>query len=206
MNYKTSQEEFWAGTFGEQYIERNNNTQLIASNIALFTKIVSQMNHAKSIIEIGSNIGLNLHAFKAIIPEINCTAIEINKKASEILKTNIPDCNIINNSIFECELDETFDIVLIKGVLIHINPNLLKEVYEKLYKLSNKYIIIAEYYNPTPVEVVYQGNKDKLFKRDFAGEMLETYSDLRLIDYGFSYHKDNMFPQDDITWFLLGKE
>ena len=27
-----------------------------------------------------------------------------------------------------------------------------------------------------------------------------------LVDYGFSYHRDNSFPQDDITWFLLQKE
>jgi hypothetical protein len=44
-----------------------------------------------------------------------------------------------------------------------------------------------------------------LFKRDFAGEMLERYPDLELIDYGFVYKRDNNFPQDDITWFLLKK-
>ena len=28
---------------------------------------------------------------------------------------------------------------------------------------------------------------------------------LKLIDYGFIYHRDNSFPKDDITWFLLEK-
>ena len=32
-----------------------------------------------------------------------------------------------------------------------------------------------------------------------------TAKDLRLVDYGFSYHRDRAFPQDDITWFLLEK-
>ena len=63
-----------------------------------------------------------------------------------------------------------------------------------------------EYYNPTPVEVTYRGNTGKLFKRDFAGELLDKYSDLELVDYGFIYHRDNCFPQDDITWFLMEKK
>lgn len=68
-----------------------------------------------------------------------------------------------------------------------------------------RYILIAEYYNPVPVEVSYRGNSGKLFKRDFAGEMLDRYSDLQLLDYGFSYRRDPQFPTDDINWFLLEK-
>lgn len=48
--------------------------------------------------------------------------------------------------------------------------------------------------------------KKVLFKRDFAGEMLEKYQDLQLVDYGFVYHGDANFPQDDLTWFLLEKQ
>ena len=95
---------------------------------------------------------------------------------------------------------------LIKTVLIHINPDYLDRVYELLYTTAKKYIVLAEYYNPSPVSVVYRGNEDRLFKRDFAGEMLDKYGDLELVDYGFAYHRDNQFPQDDITWFLLRKK
>jgi spore coat polysaccharide biosynthesis protein SpsF len=90
-------------------------------------------------------------------------------------------------------------------VLIHINPEQLDLVYQKLNASSKKYILIAEYYNPSPVMIPYRGNEDRLFKRDFAGEMLEKYTDLSLVDYGFAYRKDPIFPQDDITWFLLEK-
>ena len=57
----------------------------------------------------------------------------------------------------------------------------------------------------SPVAIAYRGDDDRLYKRDFAGEMLDKYNDLRLIDYGFSYRRDAAFPQDDITWFLLEK-
>ena len=31
--YKTEQEAFWAGTFGNEYIERNKSDELLASNL-----------------------------------------------------------------------------------------------------------------------------------------------------------------------------
>ena len=40
---------------------------------------------------------------------------------------------------------------------------------------------------------------------DFAGEMLDKYTNLRLVDYGFFYHKDESSNLDDITWFLIEK-
>jgi spore coat polysaccharide biosynthesis protein SpsF len=66
-------------------------------------------------------------------------------------------------------------------------------------------ILMGEYYNPSPTAIPYRGHADRLFKRDFAGELLDRFPDLRLIDYGFAYRRDPAFPQDDITWFLLEK-
>jgi spore coat polysaccharide biosynthesis protein SpsF len=65
--------------------------------------------------------------------------------------------------------------------------------------------LVAEYYDPKPVTLKYRGHDNKMFKRDFAGELLDKYQDLRLLDYGFCYHRDPSFPQDDISWFLMEK-
>ena len=132
------------------------------------------------------------------------SAIEINEKAVTQLK-EIENIKVYHSSILDFQPDEKRDLVLIKRVLIHINPNELNNVYELLYRSSRKYICIAEYYNPSPVEVRYRGHEGKLFKRDFAGEIMEKFPNLKLIDYGFVYHRDNNFPQDDTTWFLLEK-
>lgn len=205
MNYKTEQEEFWAGEFGVNYINRNSNSTLLASDINLFSKILRKTEGVNSVIEYGSNIGLNLRAIKTLLPHVDCGAVEINKVAVDILKTTLPETKIWNESLLECVIEDQFDFVLIKCVLIHINPNELDRIYELLYKTSKKYICIVEYYNPTPVEVKYRGNEGKLFKRDFAGEIMDKYENLELVDYGFSYHRDNNFAQDDVTWFLLKK-
>jgi spore coat polysaccharide biosynthesis protein SpsF len=120
----------------------------------------------------------------------------------------MPGTKVVNASLLDIDpaaLIGQVDFALIKGVLIHINPDALSGVYQKLYDVSRRYIFLCEYYNPTPVAIDYRGNKDRLFKRDFAGEMLDRFPNLTLVDYGFRYRRDKIFPADDTTWFLLEK-
>jgi spore coat polysaccharide biosynthesis protein SpsF len=205
MNYQTEQENFWANEFGKDYVSRNNSESLHASNLSFFSNALRQTRNIKNCIEIGANIGMNLKTLKLLFPSIDLHAIEINSHAAKILADTIPTQNITNNSILNIEIKEKWDLVLSKGVLIHINPDNLEDVYRKMYDLSRKYILIGEYYNPTPVAISYREHEDKLFKRDFAGEMIDKFPDLVLLDYGFCYYRDNNFSQDDITWFLLEK-
>lgn len=205
-NFKTEQEEFWAGEFGSEYISRNKSEQLLASNLNFFSKALKQADKVSSCIEFGANIGMNLRAIKLLFPDIALKAIEINLEAAMHLAEFIGEKNTFHGSILEYSATQKVELVLIKGVLIHINPDMLSLVYKKLYEASGKYILIAEYYNPSPVAIKYREHENKLFKRDFAGEMLDEFSNLKLVDYGFSYRRDNSFPQDDITWFLLEKK
>ena len=202
---KTEQEEFWQGNFGDEYVDRNQSDLLLASNTSFFSKVFNRTGKIDSIMEFGCNIGMNLKAIRALLPESNLSGIEINKRAVDDLNKWEGKAHVIEGSILDIELDTRFDLTLIKGVLIHINPERLDDVYTRLYNFSDKYICIAEYYNPTPVTIPYRGHDNRLFKRDFAGELMSKYSDLELVDYGFLYHNDPIFPQDDITWFLMRK-
>jgi spore coat polysaccharide biosynthesis protein SpsF len=85
-NFKTTQEKFWAGQFGDEYITRNNDIHLISGNIALFANILAKTNGIRSIIEFGANIGNNLDAIKCLLPDCEFSAVEINEKAADILK------------------------------------------------------------------------------------------------------------------------
>ena len=114
--------------------------------------------------------------------------------------------NVVNASILNYNITSKYDFVLTTGLLIHLDPSILTDVYNIIYNSSSKYICIAEYYNRTPISIDYRGEKDKLFKRDFAGDMLNNFPDIELINYGFIYHKDKNYPLDDITWFLLEKK
>lgn len=206
MSFKTEQEAFWAGTFGDEYIARNQSQEYLAANLNFFSKALKQTGKPDSIIEFGANIGMNLRAIKLLFPSIVAAGIELNHTAAAQLSALLGEDHVYNGSIFDYSSQEKYEIALIKGVLIHINPEMLPLVYQKLYDASSKYLLICEYYNPSPVTVTYRGHNDRLFKRDFAGELLDTFPDLRLVDYGFAYKRDTSFPQDDITWFLLEKQ
>ncbi len=99
-----------------------------------------------------------------------------------------------------------WDLSFTKGVLIHLPPEALPDIYDKLVAASSRYVMVCEYYNPTPVEVSYRGHEHALFKRDFAGEILDAHPELALVDYGFTYHRDPVHPLDDSTWFLMEKQ
>lgn len=203
MTYKTEQEEFWAGDFGNNYIARNGSNKLLYTKVVMLSRMLRCANNLRSARELGCNIGLNLKALKLISPEIILFGQEINavaaKKAAELEVASITNDTILNN-IDGPPVDLTFTF----GVLIHINPNHLESVYKNLVSNSKRYILIAEYFSPKPAMITYRGQTEKLFKRDFAGDLIDNFG-LKLVDYGFFYRRDNLVPDDDINWFLLEK-
>ena len=203
MTYKTEQEAFWAGDFGRDYIQRNQGARLLASNLNFFTKALAQARGLNSCVEFGANIGMNLRALQQLYPAMTFQAAEINPEAAAQLGDVIGAENVFCGSIVDYAPREPADLALIKGVLIHLNPDLLPAVYDRLVAATRRWLLVAEYYNPSPVTVPYRNHADRLFKRDFAGEIMDRHPAMTLVDYGFAYRRDPQFPQDDITWFLL---
>jgi len=201
----TEQEALWRGAFGDEYTRRNAAEAVIASNRALFTRILASAPGVTSMVELGCNRGLNLRALHGLDPAISLSAYEINAEAVQAARA-LGVAEIYHQSILDLDLTAApqSDLAFTKGVLIHINPDRLGDAYAALNALSKRYILVCEYYNPTPVMVPYRELTGALFKRDFAGELIDAF-DLRLVDYGFVYHRDNLFPLDDSTWFLLEK-
>jgi pseudaminic acid biosynthesis-associated methylase len=198
---RTEQENFWAGAFGSEYVARNSN---VPSVTAYWARMLARVQTLSSAIELGANIGLNLRAISTLLPKCQLYAVEINADAFRILSQN-PGVAATHCSLFEFETDDQFDMSFTHGVLVHLDPKRISEAYAKLYRLTKRYILISEYYNPTPVAVAYRGHENQLFKRDWAGEMMNAYPDLSLVDYGFFYHGDPIFPGGDQNWFLLEK-
>jgi spore coat polysaccharide biosynthesis protein SpsF len=200
-HFRTEQEAFWAGAFGDEYSERNAGERLVATKTALLTRVLGRTVGVVTAIEFGANIGMNLIALRHLLPDVQLTAVEINAQAASRLSEL--GVGVHNTSILDFEPPARYDLVLISGVLIHIAPDELPHVYDRLHAACGRYLCIVEYYDPNPVEVPYRGHRERLFKRDFAGEVLDRFPDLRLVDYGFAYHRDPVFPMDDLTWFLL---
>ncbi len=203
MSYRTEQENFWVGKFGQDYIERNRSNSILYSKIVAWSKILRSINSIGSIREFGCNIGLNLCAINTLKPNVQLSGIEINEKAArEAAELNIAKIKI-GTILDEMTLDPV-DLTFTFGVLIHINPSHLKTVYQNLVNNSKRYVLVVEYFNPTPTTHVYRGHKNRLFKRDFAGELMDEFN-LKLLDYSFIYSRDNVAPSDNFTWFLMEK-
>lgn len=205
IQYFSEQESFWAGHGGDEYIERCGNDGFLSSRLAIFTRMLSKTSNIESVLELGANVGQSLEAINILLPKSRIDAIEINKNAFEALK-RLPFINrAYHASILDFDSKQQYDFVFTLALLILILPDHLERAYNLIYRLSKRYIGIIEYYNPTPVEVEYRGERGKLFKRDFAGDLLDAYSNLELVDYGFLYHRQPNFVVGDLHWFLLRK-
>jgi len=202
--------DFWRGDFGDQYTDRNRGEALIASNEALFRKALLPMffTTPARMIEFGANIGLNIRALRRINVFSACefTAVEPNAKAAAELRET-KDIHVHETAMQDA--DEPwgggYDLSLSKGLLIHIKPEELYRAYGTLYRASRRYIFLAEYFSQSPREIIYRGNASRLWARDFAGEMLDMFSDLKVVTYGFQWRRDPHAPADDITWTLFEK-
>ncbi len=161
----------------------------------------------QSCFEIGCNRGLNLDAIKTLLPACVTKGLEINAYAVE--ESTRKGHQVFNRSILTVPPDSTAaggaDLTFASGVLIHIEPECLDTAYDFLFTTSKKFVLVSEYFSPQPVSVSYRGHQNRLFKRDFAGELWAKFPSLRLVDYGFVWSKDPVAPKDDTTWFLFQK-
>jgi pseudaminic acid biosynthesis-associated methylase len=204
MNKKLNvQEKFWKGFFGNNYISRNKNKSLINNNYFFFKKSLKKAKNIKTVLELGANIGNNILSLKKINNKFKFCAIEINSLACKEL-TKISNLEVVNDSILNFKIQKKFDLILLKGILIHIDHKNLKKLFSKINSINKKYILICEYYNPYPIKINYRGYKNVLFKNDYAGIFLKLFKNYKLLDYGFNYHLDK-HPLDDSNWFLLKK-
>jgi len=158
--------------------------------------------HFTTALEVGANIGINLANLHRLFPDAELSAIEINPEACASLRKQ--GVTTYEGSLLDIQPPQQYDLTMSVGVLIHIDPHDLPRAYDLLYHSSQRLILLAEYYSPTPVEVAYRGQEGALWKRDFAGDLLDFYPDLEVKNVGFLYRRQAT-GQDDLTWFLLEK-
>lgn len=191
--------------YASDYIKKNSEFDL-ALGIEAWKKMLEKASDIASLLECGCNIGRNIGFLNHTLPNADKSIIEISTPAFEYVQSTYDIRSSINGPIVESYLEnKSFDLTFTIGVLIHIHPDDLFDNMEKLFNYSNKYILIGEYFNRTPVMLEYQGQENKLFKSDFEKRFL-THFDVKLVDYGFLWgHIYDCAGFDDITWWLFEK-
>jgi pseudaminic acid biosynthesis-associated methylase len=204
----TPQLEAWQGEFGDSYVNRNEAAAWkIPQGKEAFRRILGNL-EVDSILEVGSNIGLNLIFINELFQGgKKLYAVEPNKKAVERLKSqeDVKLAGVWNCDAFNLPLaDGEIDLVFTSGVLIHLAPDDLGRATDEIVRVARKYVLCIEYFSHQPVEAPYRGHQGLLFKRDFGGFYLDRYPQLRWIDYGFLWQREfRIF--DNLNWWLFEK-
>jgi len=208
MNNNTTrneQEVFWSEQYAEDYIKKNAQFDNLLA-LEAWRKMLASTSDIKSILECGCNIGRNIDSLEKVLPAASKSIIEISKPAFEFVSNRHLLNQKFNGSILESNLEGSFDLVYTMGVLIHINPEELMVNLQKIFNYSKKYLLFGEYFNRTPTMIEYQGQKNKLFKRDFGKMVIENFP-VKLLDYGFLWgHIYDSAGFDDITWWVFEKK
>jgi len=200
------QQNYWANSYAEEYISKNSSFDKRLGTECWKT-MLSRAHGIYSILECGCNIGRNIGFLNECLPASSKSIIEISTPAYNYVTNHFVLEKAFNGAIVDSKFTEReFDLVYTMGVLIHIHPDDLLANMGKMYEYSGKYILIGEYFNRTPVMIEYQGEMNKLFKRDF-GKLFIEYFNVGLVDYGFlwGYLYDSA-GFDDITWWLFEKK
>jgi len=202
----------WIEKFGREYTNRNNQSleeleKLYKENYGftrteLNTLFLDKIERSKKILEIGSNIGMQLLCLQKMGFK-NLCGIEPQDYAIQLSKDKTKNINIIKGDAFDIPFkDEFFDIVFTSGVLIHIHKQNIKKAIREIYRCSNRYIWGFEYYADKYTEILYRGQKNLLWKANFPKIYMDTFPDLRIVKIKFfKYLKNN---NTDVM-FLLRK-
>jgi len=200
----------WTSELGNEYITRNN---FASWKLPYGTKAFKQILNGidiGSVLEIGSNIGLNLHFINEIAQgKIKNYAIEPNKEAFDILSSNSIKLNL--EKAWNCDAseiplnDSSIDLVFTAGVLIHIAPENLDKVTDEIVRVAKKYVLCIEYFSHKPTSIKYHNQENLLFKRDFGGYYLDRFPELKCIRYGFLWQREYKIF-DDLNWWLFIKK
>lgn len=206
----TEQTEFWKGSFGNQYTDRNK-VDLNSTYMSYFGVTRTDLNKEVlqtidttnlTILEAGCNRGLQLKLLREQGFN-NLWGIDINLKALNSAKDNKQN-NIVEGSILDIPYkDNFFDLVFTSGVLIHIHPSEIKNAIAELYRTTKKYIWCFEYYSDNYENIPYRGYENKMWKANFLQLFIEQYPDLKIIKKRKLNYLENPLKYD--MMFLLMK-
>lgn len=200
--YRTAQEGMWTGTFGTAHSERNAGGSL-SVDAEFFARALRSVGGIASCLELGANIGRNLRARQQRYPGLAVRGVEINPDAARVLEGALGRASVHRGSLFDYASPDVFDLVLVKGVLIHVDPGMLPVAYAPMHRGDSCW-------SPS-TRVLPSGPRGPAMPRltiicySSGISRADRYRDRSLRDDGFVYYRDRTCPQDDVNWFLLEK-
>jgi len=204
----TQQLDKWAGDFGDAYSARCRATEdAITERKRAWQRILRHVESVDSVLEVGCNVGINLHALADLLPDAYLEGVEPNERAAAIANDALPDSLIRGGeSVFtmpDLYSDGLFQMVFTTGVLIHVAPDDLLTACTNIVNASQRYVYCQEYFSQHPREITYRGKRDMLWARDFGSFYMDNFPQLRCVTSGFFWKRTTGL--DDVTYWLFEK-
>jgi pseudaminic acid biosynthesis-associated methylase len=185
----TEQIDFWTGTFGKEYTDRNTRDQqewdsffinyFGCTKLEINNRCFGHLPKDAKILEVGTNTGMQLAGLQRM-GFTNLYGIELQWYAVEKAKEYTKGINIIQGSGFDIPFkDGYFDLVITNGVLIHIAPKDLPAIMSEIVRCSKQYIAGFEYYAEECTDINYRGNTGFLWKMDYEAKYRELFPQLK---------------------------
>ena len=189
--------DVWRGPFGDAYTARNHEQ---SGREQMFTEILKVLPwQPESILEVGANRGLNLDALAHLLPDADLIGLEPNAQAREQIS-----CTAIDGAAQAIPLgDNSVDMAVTCGVLIHVPPEELGQACAEIYRVARKYIVCIEYFADKLEAIHYRGRNDLLWKQDFGKLYLDKFHDLKVLGCGFFWKP--ITGLDNTTWWAFSK-
>ena len=189
----------WYGDFGIRYTLRN---KIIPEKLVPFYKRILKGIEVEKILEVGCNRGHNLIAI-SYCGQYDLYGIDINPYSILVARDNREINFTVGNISDILYKDNYFDLVMSVGVLIHINPEKLKEAITEVLRVSKKYFLMMEYnYDLEEFERIPYRENVGLWRGNFKKLVLENFN-VRLLLEGEVGVEDGF--GDKRNYFLFEK-
>jgi pseudaminic acid biosynthesis-associated methylase len=196
-------EALWGDEFGDRYIERN---RAAAVGREPFWRWLHEHHPFESVLEVGCNVGGNLHWLTQLIDPLAVYGVDINAQALREVRAALPDVNVVRSPARSLPFrDAQFELTFTTTVLIHQPVDTLPIVMNEVVRCSRRYVLCGEYHADELVEVPYRGQTGALFKRDWGALYQSLFPELRLLDRRFEPLAEDGSGWDDVTFWLFEK-
>jgi pseudaminic acid biosynthesis-associated methylase len=216
MTTYKAQSDLWMGDYGDEYFDRNQlTTKTVATQVRVLERVLGTHRHSiATALEVGCGLGTNLVALQRICPGLiwsvppdtpkqqsgRLFGVDINERAVVQAGKNSGAITEVQEATHLQFESSTINLVLTSGLLIHIPPSHLEQVISELYRVSNRYILIMEYFSRYAT-VIKHREKGRIWKRDYGSLMYKAHH-VEVLDYGCTW---NQLDGDDVNWWLFEK-
>lgn len=180
----STQLDAWRGDFGVAYTQRNQPDW--RTRVEGFRRLIP--GDVTSVLEVGCNRGHNLLALRAL--GIDVRGVEPQDFARGIAENDGLDVH--DGTVYDTRCtNNSFDLVLVSGVLTHVPPERLDEAFTELFRVAP--LVLAIEYGGNGEHVPYRGHDNLLWRHDIAA-------------HGHVTDSGKLGPEfDDSDWWLMSE-